>query len=162
MYFDFISCFVFSHKDQDKNSRNCLTISKLNTIIQILLNYKYGIHQRIVASGRDFLKRMLSKDMELSVSQTLDEFMTEILKPFSEVNLLDSTQISLPEELSERWSGSGGSASKPGMKLHLMLDYKSGKYEKITIEEGKLSDHSYIEILYISELISEDQVCKLK
>ncbi len=107
-----------------------------------------GIQQRIVGSGRDFLKRMLSVAMKLCVSHSLGDSlqgdMPEFLKSFSKVHLLDSTQISLPEELSERWSGSGGSASKAGMKLHLMLDYKSGKYEKITIKEGKSADQSYI------------------
>jgi len=119
-----------------------------------------GIHQRIVGTGRDFLKRMLSGAMESSVSHSVDEGMSEILKAFTKVNLLDSTQVSLPEELSGRWSGSGGSASKAGMKLHLMLDYKSGKYEKITIKDGKSADQSYVkeavELVGKGELIIHD------
>jgi hypothetical protein len=103
-----------------------------------------GLQQRIVGNGREFLKRMLSEAMELSVIRSVDASIPELLKCFSKVHLLDSTQISLPENLSSRWSGSGGSASKSGMKLQLMLDYKSGKYEEIVIDEGISADQSYI------------------
>jgi hypothetical protein len=103
-----------------------------------------GIQQRIVGSGIGFLRRMLSVAMKLCVRRCLCEDMPELLQSFTKVHLLDSTQISSPEELSERWSGSGGSASKAGMKLQLMLDYKSGKYEEITIKDGKSADQSYI------------------
>ena len=103
-----------------------------------------GLQQRIVVNGREFLRRMLSAAMELSVLRSVDASIPELLKCFSKVHLLDSTQISLPENLSSRWSGSGGCASKSGMKLQLMLDYKSGKYEEIVIDEGISADQSYI------------------
>jgi hypothetical protein len=104
---------------------------------------KTGIQLRIV-NGVGFLKQLLSEALQISSSRSLSSDIPELLKSFEKAHLLDSTQISLPEELSHRWSGSGGSASKAGMKLHLQLDYKSGQYEKITIEEGKSADQSYI------------------
>jgi len=103
-----------------------------------------GLQQRIVGNGRDFLNEMLSEALNLSVARSIDESIPELLRAFSKVHLLDSTQISLPENLSSRWSGSGGSASKAGMKLQLMLDYNSGKYEEIVIDEGISADQSYI------------------
>ena len=33
---------------------------------------------------------------------------------------------------------------RTGLKLQLMLDYKSGKYEEITIDDGISADQSYI------------------
>ncbi len=83
-----------------------------------------GLQQRIVGSGREFLMEMMSKALELSVTRSVDESIPALLRVFEKVLLLDSTQISLPEKLSSRWAGSGGSASKAGMKLQLMLDYK--------------------------------------
>ena len=83
---------------------------------------------------------MLSEALQLSVTKSVDESIPELLNAFKKVHLLDSTQISLPEHLSSRWSGSGGSASEAGMKLQLMLDYKSGKYEEIIIAEGISAD----------------------
>jgi hypothetical protein len=103
-----------------------------------------GLQQRIVGSGGKFLMEMLSEALELSVTKCVDESIPELLRVFGKVLLLDSTQVSLPEKLSSRWSGSGGSASKSGMKLQLMLDYKSGKYEEITIDDGISADQSYI------------------
>jgi hypothetical protein len=104
-----------------------------------------GFHQRINPSGVEFLKRMLSKALELSVSRLIDESVPRILESFGKVHVLDSTQMSLPEELSEIWKGSGGCASDAGMKFHLMLDYKSGKYESIAITDGTSPDQNYID-----------------
>ncbi|MBM3212237.1 IS4 family transposase [Candidatus Poribacteria bacterium] len=119
-----------------------------------------GIQQRIVGSGRDFLKGMLSEAMKIEVSQGIDESIPELLREFSKVHLLDSSQVSLPASLSERWAGSGGSASTAGMKIQLMLDYKSGQYERIVIEAGKSADQSYmkeaVKIVNSEELIIYD------
>jgi hypothetical protein len=104
-----------------------------------------GLHQRISQAGVEFLKKMLSKAMELSVSRLIDESVPRILESFGKVHVLDSTQASLPEELSEIWKGSGGCASEAGMKFHLMLDYKSGKYESIVITDGISPDQNYID-----------------
>ncbi len=104
-----------------------------------------GLHQRINHSGVEFLKKMLSKALELSVSMLIDESIPRILDSFEKVHLLDSTQVSLPAELSSVWSGSGGCASEAGLKLHLMLDYKSGGYESIAITDGISPDQNYID-----------------
>ena len=103
-----------------------------------------GLQQRIVGSGGKFLMEMLSEALRLSVTRSIDESIPELLRVFEKVHLLDSTQISLPENLSSRWAGSGGSASKSGMKLQLMLDYKNGEYEEIIIDDGISADQSYI------------------
>lgn len=119
-----------------------------------------GLHQRINHSGVEFLKKMLSKALELSVSSLIDESIPKILDSFEKVHLLDSTQVSLPIELSSVWSGSGGCASEAGMKLHLMLDYKSGRYESIAITDGISPDQNYIdkaiERLNPGELLIDD------
>ena len=103
-----------------------------------------GLQQRIVGSGIEFLMEMLSEALKLSVGKLLDESIPELLGVFEKVLLLDSTQVSLPEKLASIWAGSGGSASKAGLKLQLMLDYKSGKYEGVTIDDGISADQSYI------------------
>lgn len=104
-----------------------------------------GLHQRIDHSGVEFLRSMLSKALELSVSELIDESVPRILRHFGKVYVLDSAQVSLPDELSSVWSGSGGCASEAGMKLHLMLDYRSGRYESIAITDGISPDQNYID-----------------
>ncbi len=119
-----------------------------------------GLQQRIVGSGGEFLMEMMSKALELSVTRSVDKSIPALLRVFGKVLLLDSTQISLPEKLSSRWSGSGGSASKAGMKLQLMLDYKSGKYEEIVIDDGISADQSYmkqaVKLISKGELLIHD------
>ena len=87
---------------------------------------------------------MLYESMNLLVSDSIDESLGQLLAPFKKVHLLDSTQICVPSHLSYKWSGNGGSASASGVKFHLMLDYKSGKYEEIVLTDGISSDHTYI------------------
>ncbi len=115
-----------------------------------------GLQQRIVDSGVKFLMEMMSEGLNLCVTRSLDESIPELLRVFGKVLLLDSTQVSLPEKLSCRWAGSGGSASKSGMKLQLMLDYKSGKYEEITINDGTSADQSYMK--QAVNLIGKDEL----
>ncbi len=103
-----------------------------------------GLQQRMVGNGVEFLKRMFSEGLSLSVSKCVDESIPELLQAFVKFHLLDSTQVSLPENFSSRWAGSGGCASTAGMKLQLMLDYKSGKYEEIVITDGISADQSYM------------------
>jgi hypothetical protein len=119
-----------------------------------------GLHQRINHLGVEFLRSMLSKALELSVCELIDESIPGILERFGKVHVLDSTQTSLPGELSSIWPGSGGCASEAGMKLHLMLDYKSGRYESIAITDGISPDQNYIdeamEKLSPGELLIDD------
>lgn len=104
-----------------------------------------GLHQRINESGVAFLEKMLSKALELSACGLIDESVPELLESFEKVHILDSTHITLPEELSSIWKGSGGDASESGMKLQLMLDHKSGKYESIVTMDSITPDRSYID-----------------
>jgi len=131
---------LYAHPDATLNQMSGM-LKELNPQLEISGS---GLQQRIVGSGREFLKRMLSEALALSVTRSLDESIPELLQAFRKVHLLDSTQISLPENLSSRWAGSGGCASKAGLKLQLMLDYKSGKYEEIVITEGISADQSYM------------------
>jgi len=61
-----------------------------------------GIHQRIVGAGVEFLKEILSCAMQLVANHSIGEEISSILSKFTKVHLLDSTQVSLPPELSER------------------------------------------------------------
>jgi len=110
---------------------------------------KPGLHQRKNKSGVQFLKKMLSKALELStsrsLSRSLDGSIPALLNSFPKVYLLDSTYVSLPEKLSSRWRGSGGDGSPAGIKFQLVLEYKSGKYNEIVTTEGISPDQNYTE-----------------
>lgn len=115
-----------------------------------------GLHQRINRSGVEFLKEMFSKALSLSAERTIDESIPKLLEHFEKVHIIDSTQVSLSEEMSEIWRGSGGDGSSSSMKIQFLLDYKSGSYESISLREGTESDQSYIDKAI--ELIGEKEV----
>ena len=103
-----------------------------------------GIHQRIDETGVAFLQRSLAKALEISVSKEIDEDIPALLENFQRVCLLDSTGFALPEHVASVWPGSGGDGPKAGMKLQLMLDYKTGEYVNIAPTDGVTPDQSYI------------------
>jgi hypothetical protein len=105
---------------------------------------KQGFDERINEFGVSFLKSMFSKALELSTAKLINEAIPGLLDSFHKVYLLDSTYIPLPDKLSDVWSGFGGDSSNAGMKLQLMIEYKSGKYEKIVTTDGVTSDQRYM------------------
>jgi hypothetical protein len=105
---------------------------------------KQGFDERINEYGVSFLKSMLSKALELSTAKLINEEIPGLLDSFHKVHLLDSTYIPLPDKLSDVWSGFGGDGSNAGMKLQLMIEYKSGKYESIVTTDGVASDQRYM------------------
>ncbi len=121
---------------------------------------KQGFDDRINEHGVAFLKKMLSKAMELSTSKLIDAEIPELLNNFSKAQLLDSTYIQLPGNVSSIWRGTGGDSSKAGMKLQLMIDYKSGKYESIVTTDGVTPDQKYmgqaIKLIGTNELLIYD------
>jgi len=104
---------------------------------------KQGFDERINEFGVSFLKSMFSKALELSTAKLINKEIPALLDSFHKVHLLDSTYI-LPSKLSDVCSGYGGDGSKAGMKLQLMIEYKSGNYESIVTTDGVTSDQRYM------------------
>jgi hypothetical protein len=65
-----------------------------------------------------------------------------VLTQFSEVNMTDSTGISLPACLKKRWPGSGGDASPAGLKLQLVFEFLTGSFRKVWITNGRTPDQA--------------------
>lgn len=66
-----------------------------------------------------------------------------LLTRFTAVLLLDSTTVTLPDELRERFAGCGGShgGGQAAMKLQVQWDLCSGALEAIAIEPGRNCDY---------------------
>ncbi len=67
----------------------------------------------------------------------------DLLKPFSTVQILDSTGVSLPDALQDRFQGFGGGASKSGIKLQVLLDYVDGQVAQAVMTEARKNDQSF-------------------
>lgn len=100
-----------------------------------------GLSQRFSSRAVDFLQAVFEELVQLSVE--IESAERSLLSRFSAVIVEDSTQISLPDELSEDWPGCGNGSKheQASLKLHVQWDLLSGRLRGPVLSEGKLSDH---------------------
>jgi hypothetical protein len=103
-----------------------------------------GLHKRINQKAVAFLMRMFAKSLSLSIDK--DENLVPLLNRFTRVHLLDSSYITLPEEVAELFAASGGSGSKAGVKIQLMIDYKTGNFSHLWLTDALSPDQNQMHI----------------
>jgi hypothetical protein len=153
----FLGIFTFGLIQRPDASLNQLaSIGK-----QIMPNFDItpeGLHQKITDKAVNFLKALFAKSLLICAYDA--ETYLPLLKPFPKVHLLDSTSVSLPEELAEEFSGSGGSASSAAVKFQFMLEYNSGTFSNLWLTDGTQPDQNQmddaIEKLKKDELLIHD------
>ncbi len=99
-----------------------------------------AIEQRHTPRLVDFLERLFRGATRLIVGS--DQALAPILERFSTVTVLDSSTISLPDEMQGRFRGCGGSydSGASAMKLQTELDLRSGALAHVEIEPGRSPD----------------------
>jgi hypothetical protein len=99
-----------------------------------------AIEQRHTPRLADFLERLFRGATKLVVGS--DRALAPILERFTTVTVLDSSTISLPDELQEYFRGCGGSydSGASAMKLQTELDLRSGALAHVEIESGRSPD----------------------
>lgn len=106
---------------------------------------KQGLHQRFTPEAELLMKGLLSKtieDFQVKQRQVFD-----LLKPFSNVKILDSSGVSLPSILKKSFRGSGGSASEAGVKIQVLFDYVNSQLNEVKVMEGRRNDQTFEEHL---------------
>lgn len=103
-----------------------------------------AVEQRHTPRLVDFLERLFRGATQLVVSS--DKALAPILERFSCVKVIDSSSITLPDELQERFRGCGGSygSGAAALKLQTELDLRSGALTHIEIEPGRSPDGATI------------------
>jgi hypothetical protein len=99
-----------------------------------------AIEQRHTPRLVDFLERLFRGATKLIVGS--DQALAPILERFTTVTVLDSSTISLPDEMQEQFRGCGGSydSGASAMKLQTELDLRSGALAHVEIEPGRSPD----------------------
>ncbi len=99
-----------------------------------------AIEQRHTPKLVDFLQKLFCGATQLMVGS--DKALAPILERFSSVTVLDSSTITLPDEMQEQYRGCGGShgSGAAAMKLQTELDLRSGALQHVEIEAGRSSD----------------------
>jgi DDE family transposase len=99
-----------------------------------------AIEQRQTPKLVAFLQTMFREATKLVVGS--DKALAPILERFTNVTLLDSSTITLPDEEQEQFRGCGGSygGGAAAMKLQAELDLRSGALTHVEIEPGRSPD----------------------
>lgn len=99
-----------------------------------------AIDQRHTAKLVDFLERLFRGATKLVVGS--NKTLAPILERFTSVTVIDSSTITLPDEMQEKFRGCGGShgSGAAAMKLQTELDLRSGALTHVEIEQGRSPD----------------------
>lgn len=106
---------------------------------------KQGLHQRFHSGTTELMKSVFNKSIAYFKTQENNPF--ALLKPFSCIQMIDSSGISLPSKLKEDYKGYGGSGSEAGLKIQVMYDYLQGEIKQLHITPGNKNDQSFAEHL---------------
>ena len=101
---------------------------------------RQGLHKRLTFEASDFLYEVLQESLTKVVRAMPVE--KGLLSRFSHVELLDSTQIELHEELEAFWLGSGGCKGKTSsaIKLNVRWDVRTGELCELDLSDGRQHD----------------------
>jgi hypothetical protein len=92
-------------------------------------------HERMV----HFMRGLFDKAVQAHVPA--DRVLAPLLNRFSDVQIMDSTVVSLPETLADEFPGCGGShGGTAAMKLQLRLSLKHGCFDALRVEPGRDCD----------------------
>jgi hypothetical protein len=99
-----------------------------------------AVEQRFTQTTVDFLEALFRRAVQERLRA--HRALAPLLERFPAVFLQDATAIVLPEELSDRFPGCGGShgAGQAAIKLQTRLDLKSGALDAVSLEAGRDCD----------------------
>jgi hypothetical protein len=106
---------------------------------------KQGLAQRFNSEAVQFMKNLFEESLKQFKIENSEAI--TLLKPFSSVNILDSSGISLPANLKNLYEGFGGGASEAGLKMQTMFDYVNGQIKDLTLTSARKNDQGFTEHL---------------
>lgn len=116
-----------------------LSLIKLCVMLKILgaRLCPQSLNERFNTRGVAFMKMLF----EAVTKTRFDISVLNVLSSFSQVNVEDSTQFTLPEKFASLYQGSGGSASGAALKIDCIQDLKGDKLD-LVLRHGRQADSS--------------------
>jgi hypothetical protein len=102
-----------------------------------------GLHQRFTPTAAQFLERLLARALRHVVEA--DPVAVPLLRRFAEVDIRDSTVVTLPDSLAAYWPGCGGSTGRggsAGLKFQVRLSLCTGRLRALTPQAARLCDQA--------------------
>lgn len=105
-----------------------------------------GLEQRFTPAAATFLRQLLERAVAQALVPAGPAAAVPLLQRFVEVDVLDSTVVSLPAALADCWAGCGG-GHQPGqgtaaVKVQLMLDLLGGRLRGPELQAGRAQDRA--------------------
>ena len=100
-----------------------------------------GFDQRINGPAVAFLKEMMRE--AVSTFKNKIALPLPILQQFTAINLVDSTVLSLPDNMVNEYPGCGGKGPEASLKIQLNFELLYGNLEQIVTQPGKEPDQKY-------------------
>jgi hypothetical protein len=100
-----------------------------------------GFDQRIKPQAVTFLKEMLSQAMAHFKNETA--LPLPLLQQFKAINLVDSTVLTLPDNMADEYPGCGGDGPEASLKVQLNFEFLHGNLEQLVVQPGKEPDQTF-------------------
>jgi Transposase DDE domain len=104
---------------------------------------RQGVDERFSAAAVRFMRAMVSESLKVVMSGVAVS--AGIVARFSTVELVDSSVITLPNELSDQWRGSGGygdRASVSALKLSVRWEMRQGQLTQLDLSDSIVHDRT--------------------
>jgi len=134
---DFAQTLIFGWLEDPEITLDGLTQIAQRREVEITAS---GWHQRFTPEAVSFLERLLERLTQVRLEAEATP--SALLKRFRAVIVEDSSTISLPDELAERWRGCGGSAgsSQATLKLFVRWNVLTGELHGPLLTAGRHAD----------------------
>jgi len=119
--------------------------ASLNDLVQIsaklgVVISEPGLHGRINREGTALLKGLLDSSLKHFAAQ--GTVPAEVMQHFTGVDILDSTQITLPKALATCFAGYNSPGTEAALKIQLSIDYLRGRLNALHIGAGRVPDQT--------------------
>jgi hypothetical protein len=134
VYFFFLCVFIAKKEGTISLDDLCRELQREGIKIR-----KQSLQERFNEPASNFMKKMV----EHALSKKLGLDKEGIECQFGRIVVNDSTVFQLPEEYSDKYTGSGGGASKAGIRNQYCFDLLSHEIIDITLQEAIIPDCKY-------------------
>jgi Transposase DDE domain len=134
----FVKSLVFGYLSRPDASLDELT--RIAAVLGVTITPQ-SLDERFTPEAAELLRRVLQASLQAMI--TADPVSLAILERFTEVVMLDSSTISLPEALRLQFAGCGTTNPQAGnaaLKLSVAWDLKAGRLRGPIIDAGRVND----------------------
>lgn len=120
--------------------------ASLNLLCQVAADIgvhisKQGMQQRLTPFAVTFLERMFEHSK--AVLQNRIPIPLALLMQFTAIELVDSSQIALPDCLANEFAGAGGNGPQAAVKLQTIWEFLCGNLTALMLHSGRQSDQGF-------------------